>query len=94
MNLPLSPALPVCFCPANSTVMVSPGLLQPHTGTFMSRCRMALSQKGAPSMIAGGAAAGFASSAVTGSTPNSAAARADRSRFEILRRIVGVFVMV
>ena len=60
IHLPSLPALAVSFCPANSTVIFVPGLLQPQTGTGISRCRMALSANGAPSSMALVHGAGFA----------------------------------
>jgi len=66
VHLPSAPAVAVFFWPANSTVIFVPGLLQPHTGTGISRWRMALSANGVPSSIAGagfGAGAGSAATA-------------------------------
>ena len=55
-----------------------PGLLQPQTGSFIGRCRIALSAKGAPISMAGlGLAAGLTSSAraTRGASSMAAAAR-------------------
>ena len=63
-HLPFLPASALTFCPANSTVIFVLGLLQPQTGKSISRCRTALSAKGAPSSISGaGLAAGLSSAA-------------------------------
>ena len=63
-HLPSLPASALTFCPANSTVIFVPGLLQPQTGKSISRCRTALSPNGAPSSISGaGLAAGLSSAA-------------------------------
>lgn len=64
-HLPSLPAAAVFFCPVNSTVIFAPGLLQPHTGTGICRCRIALSTKGVPNSMAG---LGFATSSAAFAT--------------------------
>ena len=44
---PVLPATAVLVWPANCTVTLLPGASQPQTGTAVSRCRIALSVKGA-----------------------------------------------
>ena len=53
IHFPSSPALAFFSCPENFTVTSVPGLLQPQTGTAISRCRIALSEKGVPSSMVG-----------------------------------------
>ncbi len=84
IHLPSAPAWALCFCPANSTVTVVPGLLQPHTGTGISRCRIALSRNGRPNSMAGGGACSCANSDATGDSSR-ATIKAIANRAKVLR---------
>ena len=70
-GLPSLPTSVVTFCPANSTVMLAPGVLQPQTGSSISRCKTMLSQNSDPSLIATGGL--FVADPTTGESNQTAA---------------------